>query len=225
MHGGGHHEASFEDLEGSTNKVHEMDVSWIPPHLWLHFLYTVFPAEFKRRVLGPPGALAEFLARVKPDDPRLLQHPARNRPNLRTKGIPIMIHGDGVPCTSGSTLDCLSWQSIPALKRTGGGQFRSTMDFIWLISAIFTKCYVDSDKNENEDTKAMLWMNLIHSLLQAEEGVGSKFRLDGSRIKRGQEGWVLAGETLAGGYFSNSLGLKVRRRLPCQALPHARALD
>ena len=60
---------------------------------------------------------------------------------------------------------------------------------------------MDSDKNENEDTKARLWMNLIHSLLQAEEGVGSKFRLDGSRIKRGEEGWVLAGETLAVGCF------------------------
>ena len=142
-------------LKGPQTGVHEMDVSWIPQHQWLHFSYTAFPAEFKRRVLGPPGALEEVWAGVKPDDPRLLQHPARNRPNLRTKGIPIMIHGDGVPCTSGSTLDCLSWQSIPALKRAGGGQFTSTMDFVWLISAIFTKSYVDSE-NGHEDTKARL---------------------------------------------------------------------
>ena len=44
-------------LKGPQTGVHEMDVSWIPPHQWLHFLYTAFPAEFKRRALGPPGAL------------------------------------------------------------------------------------------------------------------------------------------------------------------------
>eukprot|EP00969_Alexandrium_andersonii_P317394 14022402-Alexandrium_andersonii.AAC.1 len=158
--------------------------SWIPPHKWMQFLWQHFRQSFKERLLGPEGALQEFWAGVKPSDPKLIHSPVRDHPRLRTHGIPIMLHGDGVPCTRKNTLECISWQSILAVQSTD--HFTSTLDSIFLAFAVYAKTMV-----EDGSTKKVMWQALVQSLLAAEEGVDPVTK-----------------QPLAGGYFCVVWALK-----------------
>ena len=71
------------------------------------------------------GRLKRFWdAGVKRKDPRIVGHDMETRhAGWRTKAVPIMVHGDGVPCVrvgkSGSkSFDTYSWQSVLARGST-----------------------------------------------------------------------------------------------------------
>lgn len=77
---------------------------YLPPHRWLHYLYNNFRTHFFNAMVGSPSAITDFWQGVHRSDPKwlnLLEH-IRNHPCLLSKGIPIMLHGHGVPCSNQS---------------------------------------------------------------------------------------------------------------------------
>ena len=90
--------------------------SFNTPFEWFACLYARFPANWARRFLGtddntdPHSALRTFWRNVPDSDPRkseLLAYFAR-RDDLESpedgwsRAVPIVVHGDGVPCGRGS---------------------------------------------------------------------------------------------------------------------------
>ena len=77
--------------------------SWQPldimyPHKVFSILYHSYHEHFESRMVGTFDTLRKFwevLADI--GCPQYAQHPVRSRANHRTHGIPIKLHGDGVP--------------------------------------------------------------------------------------------------------------------------------
>ena len=62
--------------------------------------------------------MEEFWSGIADDDPRLIQL-VKDHPDYKKKCVPIIIHGDGVPCTNNHSLDASSFESILAKNRYG----------------------------------------------------------------------------------------------------------
>lgn len=69
---------------------------FVLPHQFFAALFESHPKAFRERLCGPPGKMQEFWASAL-NHPMLANHPLANRVGFRTKGIPISLHGDGVP--------------------------------------------------------------------------------------------------------------------------------
>ena len=69
-------------------------------------------------------------------DPRLIQL-ARDHPDYQSKCVPMVLHGDGVPCTKNNTLDRISFESL--LAKSGLGTACNTQDYIFFITRVFTQ--------------------------------------------------------------------------------------
>ena len=118
---------------------------WMPIHVWLWWLYSYAYQAFLDRMVGPAGALLDFWSKVDPADPRLEQIPrGKRRWEILSKFcIPIIIHGDGVPCTKRNSLEGISFQSTPALRN----KFLNTLESIFYISGLFKKACVGDDED------------------------------------------------------------------------------
>ena len=105
---------------------------YLPPYRWLHCMYHNYPGEFYNRIAGSPAAITEFWQSIRPPDPKWTNLPAhiRNHPDLLTKGVPIILHGDGVPCSKQS-LQATSFSSLTALPSS---YFYNSTDYIFSIS-------------------------------------------------------------------------------------------
>ena len=90
------------------HSTHPPSVRWI---MWgvfliqdvLHCLWTNCRPEFERRFLGglPVDRLNTYWSRLRPDDPRLLEHPVRANPRWQELALPGRFHGDFVPYGKG----------------------------------------------------------------------------------------------------------------------------
>lgn len=65
---------------------------YLPPHRWLHYLYTNYRFEFYNRAVGSPSAITNFWQSINPMDSKLLILPdhIRHKPTLFTTGTPII---------------------------------------------------------------------------------------------------------------------------------------
>ena len=104
---------------------------------------------------------SSFGVGVKGRDPRVIQL-AKDHPDYKTKCIPYVIHGDGVPCTKNHTLDCISFESLVA-KKTRGDVY-STLDYIFFVTGAFTQTFADASDRGWGKAKIRLWEPVVHSL-------------------------------------------------------------
>ena len=101
------------------------------------------------------------------DDPRLVQLP-RDHLVFQSKCVPIVLHGDGVPCTKDNTLDCLSWVSLTAKR--GLTNACSTLDYMFFITGVFTQTMDDDKRDGRVKTKKQMWEPVVHSLRACNDG-------------------------------------------------------
>ena len=131
-----------------------LQTSMVPPFVFFHELYKLWPAEFADRMLGTDdladahSVLARFWADIPSHDPRrralksyyLDNGLVRSEAELWSCAIPISLHGDSVPAADMS-LETLSWASEL-------GHHRSTLDQKVLISSLVNKTLADGTKQQ-----------------------------------------------------------------------------
>ena len=105
--------------------------------------------------------MEEFWSGIANDDPRIIQL-AKDHPGYKRKCVPIVIHGDGVPCTNNHTLDTISFESLLAKKNDG--TICSTLDYIFCITGVFTQTMDHKNTGGLGKTKTELWKCVVHSL-------------------------------------------------------------
>eukprot|EP00969_Alexandrium_andersonii_P333893 14755483-Alexandrium_andersonii.AAC.1 len=98
-----HDPINFTDVESK--------VGFLLPHMWFYQYYQKNKGLFFERLAGTDADRAGFWGGVSPTDPRR-QHPVFGRADLHAKGVPLALHGDGVPCTEGKSLECISMSSL-----------------------------------------------------------------------------------------------------------------
>ena len=69
---------------------------FVLPHQLFAALYECHPEKFRQCLLGAEGKMTEFWEAAR-KHPMLTNHAILSRRDYRTKGIPISLHGDGVP--------------------------------------------------------------------------------------------------------------------------------
>ena len=77
-----------------------------------------------------------FGSGVPHDDPRLIQL-VQDHPDYKNKCVPIIIHGDGVPCTNNHSIDVISFESILAKRSVATAC--STLDYMFFTTGVFTQ--------------------------------------------------------------------------------------
>ena len=80
-------------------------------------MYHSFHTAVQDPILGNAGAMEEFLKTIVDDDPRRIQL-AKDHTDYSKKCVPIIIHGDGVPCARSRFLDTISFESVLAKTRS-----------------------------------------------------------------------------------------------------------
>ena len=90
----------------------------------------------------------------------------------KKKCVPIIIHGDGVPCTNNHSLDAISFESI--LAKRGMGTACSTLDYIVFITVVFTQTIDSVNAHGLGKTKTQLWKLIMHSLRACYYGYWSE---------------------------------------------------
>ena len=96
------------DAAGPKN----IDQGYLLPHKWIKHLYNNFPEEFAKCYLGTAGRIEEFWDGVPKDDPRRTESSIFSRDDYRSKAIPLILYGDGVPCTTKESLMTTGTESI-----------------------------------------------------------------------------------------------------------------
>ena len=133
-------------LKGPDKGVHMMPHHYMAPHVLISFIWNSFREDVKHKLLGTTGAMAEFWAGVPPTDPRLVQL-RQDHPEYSKWCVPIVIHGDGVPCTKNHSLDTLSFESL--LSKRSMDKHYSSVDYIFFMSGVFTQTMVSDDRVED----------------------------------------------------------------------------
>ena len=151
----------------------EVDFPIMLPHEWMAALYSKYPAQFRARVSGEPGALADYWHSIKPNDPRLYGHPVTSFPDYQNTCIPTRLHGDGVPYgkAANASADVVSMSSLTA---AGGDSW----DLRFCIFAISKACTVAT-------TMDVIWKWVLWSLLVLQLGIWPDTDADGNPM----QGW------------------------------------
>lgn len=101
------------------------------------YMYRSFHKICQDTIFGKEVAMDEFWKTIADDDLRLIQL-AKDHQEYPKKCVPIIIHGDGLPCTNSHSLDTISFESVFA-KKKGMGSNCSTLDYIFFINVVFTQ--------------------------------------------------------------------------------------
>ena len=133
----------------------------------MSFMYSTFRKALKEKVLGSDGAMDEFRSGVADDDPRLIQL-VKDHPDYKKKCVPIIIHGDGVPCTNNHSLDAISVESIFAKRSVGTAC--SALDYMFFITGVFTQTMSSDEGAGLGNTKIEMWKLVVHSLRACHHG-------------------------------------------------------
>ena len=150
-------------LKGKDEGTHMLPQYYLQPHKLMHFLHKEFPSDFKRKLLGDDGAIEEFWSTIPADDPRIVQL-AADHPDYKQKCVPIVLHGDGVPCTNNHSLDTISFESLVAKRSSSYSAIgTSTIDYIFFCTGCFTQTMEAKPKDGMEKTKIGLWKPLVSS--------------------------------------------------------------
>ena len=133
-------------------------------------------------------------------DPRLTSFPFLRSNDIRAKTYPLIVHGDGVPCTNKGSLDCISVESLCA--KFSRNVSLATRDIIFLVTGVMSQAMVakeDEKKTEYAYTKHAMLAPVVDSWLLLESG-------------------QFEGNDIAGGGPVHHLGRKRRRRILLQFL-------
>ena len=92
------------------------------PHELFTSIYAHYPDAWRKRICPSKGALEEFWTSIEAS-PTMANHPIRAVSNYKTRAVPILVHGDGVPVTGvgrawGKSLEILSWCSAFGTRKT-----------------------------------------------------------------------------------------------------------
>ena len=101
-------------LKMDDDNVNIVDIPLLPLHRLFAHMAQHWPLEFEARVTGPPSALQDFWNTVKPQDPKFVawQGALQQRPEYKTKCIPLALHGDGVPVFKGKSMYIVGANSL-----------------------------------------------------------------------------------------------------------------
>ena len=162
-----------------------------------NFIYTNFPADFKNKFLGNDNAMAEFWSGIPEDDPRIRKLKTDHR-NYKETCIPIVLHGDGVPCTNSHSLDTISFESLLAKRSTG--ELSSSVDSIFFCTGLFTQTMTTEAFGGKEKSKREMWKPLVHSFRSAYYGIMPSHDSDGAAFVDGTDNFKLKDQPVAGKY-------------------------
>ena len=164
------YELPLKILKGPDKGVHLMPHYYMAPHVLMSYLHNAFPKDFAQKILGTKDAMAEFWAGVPSTDPRLEQL-RKDHPDYRKCVVPLVIHGDGVPCTKNHSLDTMSVESL--LSKRSIDKHHSTVDYIFFMTGVFTQTMVGGEEEDTSlgITKKEMWVPLVHSLRALYYGV------------------------------------------------------
>ena len=78
---------------------------------------------------------------IPEDDPRIVQL-AADHPDYRQTCVPIVLHGDVVPCTNNNSLDTIAFESLIAKRSHAYSAFgASTIDYIFFCTGVSHKLW------------------------------------------------------------------------------------
>ena len=193
-------------LKGEQTGTHLIPHYYLAPHKLMSYMYHSFHTTFQDTILGKENAMDEFWKTIADDDPRLIQL-AKDHPEYSKTCVPIIIHGDGVPCTNSNSLDTISFESVFA--NSGMGSNCSTLDYIFFITGVFTQTMESEDILGLGKTKTQMWKFIMHSLKACyyckwpeQDHLGNEFPVRSVNHKhKGQElmgGYVLVAWIIKG---------------------------
>ena len=148
-------------LKGEKAGTHLIPHYYLAPHKLMSYMYHNFKTSFQDTILCKECDMEEFWNTIAGGDPRLIQL-ASDHPEYKKKCVPIIIHGDGVPCTNNHSLDTISFESL--LAKRGLGSNCSTLDYIFFITGVFTTTMESEDSLGSGKTKTEMWKFIVHSL-------------------------------------------------------------
>ncbi|CAE8616927.1 unnamed protein product, partial [Polarella glacialis] len=112
------------------------------PHEMFSAIYHKYPKTWRKSVLPSEHKLHEWWEHVE-EHPQMLNHPIKTRDQRARWGVPLAIHGDGVPITGIGKGWCklmtmFTWSSL-----LGSG---STLDMLFWIWSVFDKLCIASSQ-------------------------------------------------------------------------------
>ena len=150
------HKHKATDAEGQTVKM--VDFPVVLPHAFLSFIYKHHHTMFVQQYLGGDAScsvLEKFWTEVeKRGDPRLKGHDFSSRPDWKRKAVPIMVHGDAVPCLQIGRHATKSYDVFSMQPVLGSG---STLDQKAYIYGNFPTL------EAGEDTMFSVWQRVMWS--------------------------------------------------------------
>ena len=134
------------------------------PHEMFASVYKDYPTAWRRRIMPSTAKLNEFWNLME-GNPVLADHPVKSVENYKTRAIPIMLHGDGVPTVGvgkawSKSLEILSWTSV-----FGEG---TTTEFTFYICSMFKEL---ESKHIGGNTWRTIWRRIHWSLYWLWKGV------------------------------------------------------
>jgi len=106
-------------LQHSVYGCFEKDMGVVWPHELFAKLFHHYKDAFWLYIVGSTGRLRTFWQSVREGN-KFKNHPVRVRRNLETRAIPLILHGDGFPCSGigkswGKQMDSWQWSSLTNL--------------------------------------------------------------------------------------------------------------
>ena len=179
--------------------VHYQSIDMLLPHELFNALYHHYPAAFRDKLVGSPGALQNCWKDMD-GSPRYAAHPVRTRGNHNTHCIPISFHGDGTPTVGsgkvwGKSVNVFGWSSLLAHGSTESVYFMS----FCIYEAIQTA-------GGHGHTLNSFFRRLAWSPEWLYKGVWPESDINGKMYDRDSPEWSRPigkkpGDPLAGGYY------------------------
>ena len=182
-----------KELEGPV-EIKERAFPLLLPSVIFEDLFRHDKSKFQD-MIGYEGGLRAFWNSLRPDDPRLVNHPMCHQPDWKDKFIPLVLHGDGVQFTHRKN-SLMVW-SMSFLLAPG-----------WSKAITFlmgTFCKVNRVQPvpgvQNRDTYEECWKEFAHSLEGLVEGVHKAVDANGNAYPRGSGAAKYAGQQVCHGFF------------------------
>ena len=173
--------------------VHTVEVPLVPLHRMLSHMYEHWPAEFAKRVSGPPGALEEFWSQVKEQDPVFQSWKPHldKRRNWQQHCLPFALHGDGVPVFRDRSLNVWSANFLLGVGNSVDTKFLLT-------------CYWEALRavGAENDTENVLWHYLLWDFEALWKGLHPSTDAMGTPWPQGSHEAMVALQPLAGNFFA-----------------------
>ena len=164
-------EIPLKVCKGPMTGYHLMQQYYNLPHVWFAFMYKHFRQIYEARIRGEAGVLATFWRDMDPSDPRLKSFSILRDSAIKARTYPLILHGDGVPCTKRGSLDCLSVESLPA--RFSQALRLASRDVIFMVTGVMSQAMIakeDASKTGYAFTKVAMQQPVVDSLLILESG-------------------------------------------------------